>query len=122
MNSTQTSTSKMDSNMIQILIDEEETQRWYLNGKLHRADGPAEIHPDGYQAWCINGKRHRTDGPAVIYQDGTQHWYQNGQLHRTDGPVIILPDGTQEWWINDEKINNRKITINQMKFNIKDGF
>ena len=30
---------------------------WYLNGKLHREDGPAIEYSDGYKAWYIDGKR-----------------------------------------------------------------
>ena len=36
-------------------------------GELHCEDGPAVIHPDGYQAWYQNGLRHRAEGPAVVY-------------------------------------------------------
>ena len=31
------------------------SQRWYVDDKLHREDGPAVIHADGYQAWFIDG-------------------------------------------------------------------
>jgi hypothetical protein len=75
------------------------TQRWYLDGKLHRLDGPAWIRADGSQSWYQNGKRHRLDGPAVISAYGTQHWFQNGELHREDGPAVIKSDGTQEWYL-----------------------
>jgi hypothetical protein len=81
-------------------------QEWYLNGKLHREDGPAIIHPDGTQEWWLNGKLHREDGPAVIDPDGTQYWYLNGKSHREDGPTVIYPDGRQEWYLNDKNITN----------------
>ena len=29
---------------------------WYLNGKLHREDGPAIEYATGYKAWRLNGK------------------------------------------------------------------
>ena len=32
------------------------TKLWYLNGKLHREDGPAAERPDGTKAWYLNGK------------------------------------------------------------------
>jgi antitoxin component YwqK of YwqJK toxin-antitoxin module len=53
---------------------------WYLNGKLHREDGPAIEYSDGYKAWYLNGKLHREDGPAVEYSNGDKFWYLNGQL------------------------------------------
>ena len=52
-------------------------QVWYLNGKMHRTDGPAIINGD-YQAWWLNGQRHRVDGPAIINGD-RQVWYLNGE-------------------------------------------
>ena len=58
------------------------TQRWCLNGKLHREDGPAWIRADGAKVWYLNGKRHREDGPAEIYADGTKYWYLNGELQQ----------------------------------------
>ncbi len=51
---------------------------WYLNGKLHREDGPACEYTDGNKSWWKNGQRHREDGPAIEYYDGTKYWYLNG--------------------------------------------
>ena len=31
------------------------TKHWYLNGKLHREDGPAIEYADGSKAWWLNG-------------------------------------------------------------------
>ena len=31
---------------------------WYLNGELHRTDGPAYEGDNGYKAWYLNGKRY----------------------------------------------------------------
>jgi hypothetical protein len=30
---------------------------WYLNGKLHREDGPAIEYANGYKSWWLNDKR-----------------------------------------------------------------
>ena len=35
------------------------TKAWYLNGQLHREDGPAIEDADGYKAWWLNGKRQK---------------------------------------------------------------
>ena len=32
------------------------TKEWYLDGKLHRTDGPAIEYSDGYKAWYLNGR------------------------------------------------------------------
>ena len=61
--------------------------------------------PDGTKEWYLNGKLHREDGPAVEYSDGSKQWYLNGKLHREDGPAAEYPDGTKYWWFNDKRIH-----------------
>ncbi len=51
---------------------------WYLNGQLHREDGPACEYPDGSKFWCLNGQFHREDGPALVWVDGTKSWFLLG--------------------------------------------
>ena len=58
--------------------------RWYLNGKLHREDGPASIWADGTKCWCYHGAFHRTDGPAIEYVDGHTSWYLHGKYLKFD--------------------------------------
>jgi hypothetical protein len=48
---------------------------WYLNGVLHREDGPAFEWADGSKSWWLNGKRHREDGPAIEFVDGIKIWF-----------------------------------------------
>jgi len=83
-------------------------QEWYLNGKYHRADGPAVTYSDGYQAWWLNGERHREDGPAVIYSNGYQAWYLNDKRHRTDGPAVINSDGTKRYYLNGKLLTEEE--------------
>ena len=56
------------------------TKKWYLNGELHREDGPAVEWADGSKVWFLNGENHREDGPAVEYTDGDKWWYLNGKF------------------------------------------
>ena len=53
---------------------------WYLNGKLHREDGPAFEGASGSKEWYLNGKRHREDGPAIEWADGSKSWLLNDKL------------------------------------------
>ncbi len=77
------------------------TKKWFLDGKLHREDGPAIEQPNGSKEWYKNGKRHRDGGPAVEWFDGSKAWYRNGVLHRDDGgPAYERPDGRKEWLRN----------------------
>ena len=38
-----------------IIEDSNGDKEWWLNGKLHREDGPAIEYSNGYKAWCLNG-------------------------------------------------------------------
>ena len=43
----------------------------------HNPYGPAYINKQGYKEYFIDGKIHRLDGPAVIYPDGTGRYFIN---------------------------------------------
>ena len=60
--------------------------------------------PDGSQAWYLNGRLHREDGPAVI-NSNYQAWYFRGQLHRADGPAYIQFDGFQSWFLRGVQVS-----------------
>jgi len=75
---------------------------WYINGKLHREDGPAIEYADGAKFWYLNGQIHREDGPAIEYASGTKEWYLNGQRHREDGPACEYVNGDKEWYLNGQ--------------------
>ena len=82
-------------------IDKFGNKYWHNEkGKLHREDGPAKEHADGYKAWYLNGKLHRIDGPAIEYADGDKTWCINGKRHRIDGPAYEGADEYKSWWIN----------------------
>jgi hypothetical protein len=36
---------------------------------------------DGTKEWWLNGELHRTDGPAVEEANGTKEWWLNGELY-----------------------------------------
>lgn len=40
--------------------------KWYLNGELHREDGPAVTTVEGDCWYMRNGLIHREDGPAHL--------------------------------------------------------
>ena len=56
-------------------IDKNGTKKWYLDGKLHKENGPAVEYEYDKKIWYLNGKKHRLDGPAVEYTSGYQLWY-----------------------------------------------
>jgi hypothetical protein len=59
--------------------------------------------------WWLNGKLHRTDGPAVERADGMKEWWLNGKLHRTDGPAVERADGMKMWWLNGKQVSWRDL-------------
>ena len=97
-------------------IEEEKVQYrngnkyWYLNGKLHRADGPAVEFSDGSKFWYLNGECHRTDGPAIEYRNGfgNKFWYLNGKLHRADGPACEYASGNKSWWLHGKEYSEEE--------------
>ena len=38
-----------------------------------------KVYPNGSKYWWLNGALHREDGPAVEYADGDKFWYLNGK-------------------------------------------
>ena len=63
---------------------------WWLNGQLHRIDGPA-FEDNNEKRWYTEGKLHRLDGPAMIWKDGSRFWYINGRQF-TEEQFIWLQD------------------------------
>lgn len=87
--------------------DTEGRKYWWLNGLLHRVDGPAVEYPDGSKKWCVNGELHREDGPAIKYADGSKQWWLNGKLHREDGPAIE-DNMFKQWHLHGKYFGNEK--------------
>ena len=56
----------------------------YLNGKLHREEGPAESYIDGYKSWYINGELHRLDGPAIKWNGYYEYWIKDKQYSKKE--------------------------------------
>lgn len=59
-------------------------QIYIRDGKKHRENGPAEVHPNGYKAWFKNGLRHRDNLPAIVHPNGVKDFYINGKFIRTE--------------------------------------
>ena len=56
---------------------------YYVNGELHREDGPASVLINGNGTWFFNGKYHRLDGPAIKLYDGRGQYYIEGLYYST---------------------------------------
>ena len=82
-------------------IDEYGNKKWYINGVLHREDGPAIEDAYGTNCWYKNGKLHRIDGPTIVWIDGSYVWFINGY----DVTLEIAQ------WAKDNDINLSRLTI-----------
>lgn len=70
--------------MYEVKTDLSRTKEGFVDGRLHRIDGPAIEWSDGTREWFVNGKRHRTDGPAIEWMNGTKEWFVNGVFIRSE--------------------------------------
>ncbi len=68
-----------------------------------------EVDEYGTKWWWLNGELHREDGPAVERSNGYKSWYLNGELHREDGPAVELANGYKEWWLNGEEVTEEEV-------------
>ena len=66
------------------------------------------VHSDVSEHWYLNGRLHRENGPAVEYANGNKTWYLNGELHREDGPAVDWAGSFKEWWINGQKLTKEE--------------
>ena len=59
----------------------------------------------GTIAHYVNGKIHRDNGPPVEYRKGKRwykEWFMNNRLHRDNGPAVEDISGHKAWWFNGE--------------------
>ncbi len=96
----------------ELKIEKDGTKHWYLNGKLHREDGPAVENPDGIKLWYLKGELHREDSPAVEYANGGKRWYLNDKLHREDGPAVEYANGEKRWYLNGKSVSWKQVFKN----------
>ena len=89
--------------------------KYYLDGYLHRKDGPAEIrfYDNGsifIEYYYVNGLQHRDDGPAEIWYSKDKTVYLEAyklydKLHRKDGCAVIFHFLNKiEYWYNGKSI------------------
>lgn len=93
---------------------------WYFSYK--DLDDPGYEYKefvDGLRVWFFNGKRHRKEGPAYIHPDGTKIWFKNGEYHREDGPAIVYPTGSKWWCLENENYSEeefyKKVNCNEIR-------
>jgi hypothetical protein len=76
--------------------------------KLPNGGELEECNNEGSKYWYINGKLHREDGPAIESAYDYKEWYLNGKRHREDGPAVEHAYGYKEWWLNHKQISQNE--------------
>ncbi|WP_459190596.1 hypothetical protein [Ralstonia pseudosolanacearum] len=69
------------------------------------------VDEHGVTFWYLNGILHREDGPAVADGFGQKAWYKHGQLHREEGPAIEWSDGRVSWALFDEYVSEEEFNL-----------
>ena len=78
--------------------------KYYLNGVLHRENGPAVEGFNGIKEWYWAGLRHRALGPAIEYPDGSKEWWHHGLRTKVE-----WADGASTtWWEKKEEKEARR--------------
>ena len=79
----------------------------FYNTPEEQQNGIYEVENAG-TFYYVNGKLHREDGPAEEYISGDKRWYINNKLHRLDGPAIEYCNGRKEYWIKGEYYSSKE--------------
>jgi len=102
-------------------IKETELGKFYYKDKkmtiLHREDGPAAEYSYGVQEYWLNGKLHRENGPArkLLNSEYKEYWL-NGERHNKNGPAIEFGGGfIKVWYLNGEEYSEEEFN-EKMKF------
>lgn len=67
------------------------TEKWYVDGKLNRNNGPALRYTrEGcHEIWYQKGLKHRVESPAETNTRGDKIWYFRGKVHNTKGAAVV---------------------------------
>jgi hypothetical protein len=79
-------------------------------------------YSDGTKEWWLNGALHREDGPAGEYPSGSKRWYLNGLLYREDGPAVEWANGEKFWWLNSQDYEYTKGKLHNNNFLTSDQY
>ena len=91
-------------------------KKWYKHGMKHREDGPA-CECGSYKEWWLEDRLHNIDNPAIIGAY-SKEWWLFGNRHRLDGPAVVRdmkvykdPNYEQEWWLFGKEYISKEVYI-----------
>ena len=72
---------------------------------ISKTGGYDEVRKTGRdQSFWLDGQLHRTDGPALVTAEGDEHWYVEGRRHRADGPAIVTRNGAELFFVDGQAV------------------
>lgn len=68
----------------------------------------------GIEFHYLNGEIHREDGPAMFCKDEMECWYLNNEKHCDCGPAFILYNFrkevvVKEWWLHGQQVTAMEV-------------
>jgi len=96
-----------------VRVDDDCTE-WFLNGVLHRENGPALEWANGSKFWYKEGKFHREDGPALEYTNGDKIWYIEGEMYTEENFNKKIKE------MNQSSYNGKIVEIEEKRFQLKE--
>ena len=63
-----------------------------------------EVDEFGNKTWFLNGNLHREDGPAIEWSDGTKCWYLNDEFIVGTSPDIEKALFTLSTYLQDQEV------------------
>jgi len=91
--------TKKGVEVLEYFNEENYSMRWFLDGRLHREDGPAVIILTGKYIWSKKGIRYRPENPFLTSIISFEEWYLNGKYDDSRGH-------RREVFISDEELEN----------------
>ena len=69
--------------------------------KMENQKPICKVNGDGTKQWYLNGKLHREDGPAIEYVDGDKYWFLKNKFYGLE------PYPPKKYLLGVLKLNNK---------------
>jgi hypothetical protein len=87
---------------------------WYLNGKLHREDGPAVEWADGRKEWWLNGKQYSETEWEKLVKGESLTSASAGVTVATEAKVSKKVESFKDIVVSDSKMVTRRIAVEKI--------
>ena len=74
-----------------------------------------KVYSDGYKEWYLNGKLHREDGPAVEWVNGYKEWRLDGLKYTEDHYKLEMAQRNNTCDGKTVTLEGKEYTLNEVK-------